>query len=297
MNRRKPIPLASLSIHVFLIAVSAVFIVPLWSLLAISISKEADIMAYGYRLLPKQIDFHAYAYIFSTPAVIWNAYKVTIIMSLAGSILSVLMISMCAYALSRKDFAYRRGVTFFLFFTMLFNGGLVPTYILMTNYLKLQNTYPALIIPLMGSVWFLLLMRTFFQQLPGALVESATIDGAGEFRIYWRIILPLSTPVMATIGLLQLLQYWNSWFQALLYISDKEMYPLQYLLQVILRNMDEIMRSMNQGLSLQAAEIASLPTESARMAMAVLSIGPMLMIFPFFQKYFVKGLTVGSIKE
>ncbi len=295
--RKLPFNLFSLFNHLFFILLSLAFIIPLWSLVSISFSSEQDILQYGYRLIPHQFSFHAYSYIFSTPATIWNAYKVTIVMSLGGTLLSVFMISMCAYALSRRDFPYRRIITFYLFFTMLFNGGLVPTYILMTNYLHLQNTYASLIIPLMCSVWFLLLMRTFFQQLPTALIESATIDGAGEYKIYFRIIIPLSTPVMATIGLLQVLQYWNSWFQALLYISDKDMYPLQYLLQVILRNIDEILRSMSQGMSINAGQIAELPTESARMAMAVLSVGPILMIFPFFQRFFVKGLTVGSLKE
>lgn len=283
--------------HSFFILVSTAFILPLWALVSISLSREDDIIQFGYRLIPKNIDFHAYAYVFSRPATIINAYKVTTIMSLAGTVLSVLIISMCAYALSRSVFSYRRPITFFIFFTMLFNGGLVPTYILMTNYLNLQNTYAALIIPLMGSVWFMLLMRTFFLQLPVALIESAAIDGANEFTIYWRIILPLATPVMATVGLLQLLMYWNSWFQALLYISNRNMYPLQYLLQVILTNIEEIMRSMEQGLSIQASQLQELPTESARMAMAIISVGPMLLVFPFFQRYFTKGLTVGSVKE
>lgn len=179
---------------------------------------------------------------------------------------------------------------------MIFNGGLVPTYILMTNYLHLQNTYAALIIPLMGSVWFLLLMKTFFQQLPFALIESATIDGASEFRIYFQMILPLSKPVLATVCLLQLLQYWNAWFPALLYISDSSLYPLQYLLQVILRNIDEILRNMNAGVTVNVTEAVDLPSESIRMAMAIVAVGPMLFIFPFFQKYFAKGLTVGSVK-
>ena len=282
--------------YAFFSLASILFIIPLWSIIAISVSRQADIVVKGYRLIPTHLDLSAYSFILSTPATLLNAYKVTIISSAVGTLLSVLIISMCAYALSRKDFSLRRLLTFVLFFTMLFNGGLVPTYILMTNYLHLQDTYGSLILPLMGSVWFLLLMRSFFQELPSALIESATIDGAGEFMIYTRIILPISTPVIATITLLQLLQYWNSWFPALLYISDQHMYPLQYLLQTTLRNVDDIMNNMMQGLPVGIRDIANLPSESLRMAMVVLAAGPMLVVFPFFQKYFAKGITVGSVK-
>lgn len=282
--------------HLFFLCLSIVFIVPLWAIISISLSDASDIVHYGYQLIPKTLSFSAYAYIFREPLVILTAYKVTIIYSVIGTLISVFILSACAYALSRRDFTYRKIITFYLFFTMIFNGGLVPTYILMTNYLHLQNTYAALIIPLMGSVWFLLLMKTFFQQLPFALIESATIDGASEFRIYFQMILPLSKPVLATVCLLQLLQYWNAWFPALLYISDSSLYPLQYLLQVILRNIDEILRNMNAGVTVNVTEAVDLPSESIRMAMAIVAVGPMLFIFPFFQKYFAKGLTVGSVK-
>lgn len=283
--------------YCFFIVLSLFFLLPLWAMIAISLSNEADIVRHGYTLIPHQWDFEAYLYIFKEPLVILNAYKVTAVMSVAGTAISLLILSMCAYALSRRDFKYRAPITFYLFFTMLFNGGLVPFYILMTSYLGLQNTYASLIIPLLAPVWYLLIMRTFFQQLPFALIESATIDGAPEWRIYFRIILPLSKPVLATIGLMQLLGYWNSWFQALLFISDRNMYTLQYLLQVILQNVEEIIRNMNMSLGMNVTSTASLPTESMRMAMAVLAIGPMLLVYPFFQKYFAKGLTIGSVKE
>lgn len=294
--RGSKLSLSRIVMHVFLIAMSILFIVPLWSILSISLSREVDIASLGYRLIPIHLDFQAYRFILQNPITIINAYKVTIIISCIGTFLSVLMISMCAYALSRSDFKYRGVITFYLFFTMLFSGGLVPYYILMTKYLHLQNTYLALILPLLGSVWYIFLMRTFFQQLPDSLVESATIDGAGEWRIYFRIILPLSTPVLATVGLLQLLNYWNAWFQALLFIDKPQMYPLQYLLQVMMNNIQEILKNMQEGVSVDAGQLAAIPSESTRMAMCILAIGPMLFIFPFFQKYFAKGLTVGSVK-
>ncbi|SDC05346.1 putative aldouronate transport system permease protein [Paenibacillus sp. UNCCL117] len=282
--------------HLFMILLSVAFIIPIISIVSISLSSDENIAQFGYRLLPVEVDLEAYRFIFSTPMTLFNAYKVTIIMSAAGTFISLFMISTCAYALSRRDFIYRRIITFYLFFTMLFSGGLVPFYILMTNYLHLQDTYAALIIPVLGNVWYVFLMRTFFQQLPEALAESATIDGAGELRIYTSIILPLSKPVLATIGLMQLLTYWNSWYPALLFVSQKDMYPLQYLLQVMLQNISEITKNMQDNVMVDLSAAANLPTENMRMAMCILAIGPMLLVFPFVQKYFAKGLTVGSVK-
>ncbi|MEK8128027.1 carbohydrate ABC transporter permease [Paenibacillus filicis] len=282
--------------HVFMVLLSIAFLIPIVAIVSISLSNDGDIAQYGYRLLPARLDLEAYSFIFSTPLTLLHSYKATLIMSAAGTFLSLVMISTCAYALSRRDFAYRRIITFYLFFTMLFSGGLVPFYILMTHYFHLQNTYAALIIPVLGNVWYVFLMRTFFQQLPDALAESATIDGAGELRIYVSIILPLSKPVLATIGLMQLLTYWNSWYPALLFISQKDMYPLQYLLQVMLQNINEITRNMQDNVMVDLTAAANLPTENMRMAMCILAIGPMLFVFPFFQKYFAKGLTVGSVK-
>lgn len=283
-------------LHVFFIILSICFIIPLLAIISISLSDDTDIAKYGYLLIPKKIDLMAYKYILKNPGVILSAYKVTAIMSIAGTSLYLVMASMCAYPLSRTDFKYRKSITFYLFFTMLFNGGLVPFYIMMTKYLHLKDTYAALIIPLLGNVWYVFLIRTFFQQLPVSVIESATIDGASELRIYMRIILPLSTPVMATVGLLQLLAFWNSWYQALLFINKENMYPLQYMLQVMLRNIQEILKNMENGLAMDLASGEQLPTESTRMAMCILAVGPMLFVFPFFQKYFTKGLTVGSIK-
>jgi putative aldouronate transport system permease protein len=296
INRMQLQRLYRLPVHLFFIGLGAIFIIPLWSVIAISLTNEADLASYGYRLIPLQIDFQAYDYILRNPLTLLNAYKVTILSSAAGTFLSVLMVSMCACALARPDFKYRQFITMYLFFTMLFSGGLVPYYILMTKYLHLQNTYAALILPLMGNVWHMFLMRTFFKQLPESLVESAKLDGAGELRIYITIILPLSTPVLATIGLMQLLSYWNSWHPALLFVSDDRMYPLQYLLQVMMQNIQEILKNMQDNVPLDLASLSQLPTENTRMAMCVLAIGPMLFIFPFFQKYFAKGLTVGSVK-
>lgn len=266
------------------------------SIISISLSSDKMIAEYGYTFFPKGIDFSSYRYIFRNPAEILNSYKVTIIMSGLGTIIYLLIAGMCAYAISRKTFKYRSIVTFILFFTMLFNGGLVPTYIWISKYLGLKNSMWALILPSLGNVWYLFLMRTFFAQLPGEIMESATIDGATEFAIFRKIVVPLSTPVIATIALFQLLNFWNSWYPALLYIDDHSLYPLQYLLQIMLRNIQEILRAMQEGVAPGSMSAHDLPTDSIRMAMCLLAAGPMLFVFPFFQKYFARGITVGSVK-
>ncbi|HCS75346.1 MAG TPA: sugar ABC transporter permease [Clostridiales bacterium] len=298
INKRKGI-IPKIALHSFFILLSLCFIIPLWAIVSISVTGDIEIVNYGYRLIPKTIDFSAYRFILKDPSTILSAYKVTIITSFASAILFLIIGSMSGYALSRDNFKYRRGVTFFFFFTMLFNGGLVPTYILISKYLNLKNTCWVLILPLLVNVWNVFLMRTFFQQLPKEIFDSATIDGAGEFRIYSFIVLPLSKPVLATVGLLQLLGGWNSWYLALLYITDKELYPLQYLLQIMLLNISMILNIMQKNIAAGSNVDISyfdLPNESMRMAMCILAVGPMLLIFPFFQKYFSKGLTVGSVK-
>lgn len=284
-------------LNLLFMLLSVGFVLPLLSILSISLSSDIDIARNGFSLIPRAIDATSYQFLFKNPATILNAYKVTIIMSASATVLYVLMASMCAYPLSRMSFKYRNPIMFLLFFTMLFNGGLAPYYILMTKYLSIRNSYLALILPLLGGVWYLFLIRTFFRQLPASIIESATIDGCSEFRIYFRIMLPLSTPVLATVGLLKLLESWNSWYHVLLFIDDSNLYPLQYLLQVMLRNIQEVLKTMNNVLPVGIESTAKLPTESIRMAMCILAIGPMLFVFPFFQRYFTQGLTVGALKD
>lgn len=282
-------------LHFFFVLLSLAFVIPLVMVFSVSVSSQQHLEVGGFRLIPEAISWDAYRYIMKNPVTLTNAYKVTIITSVSSLVLYLLMASMCGYALSRKDFAWRSPITFYLFFTMLFSGGLVPYYILCTQYLRMSNSLWALIIPQLGNVWYIFLMRTFFQSIPESVVESATIDGANEAQIYFRIILPLSTPSLATIGLLQFLGFWNSWFNALLFITDKQLVPLQYLLQNMLRNAIEIKRSM-QGIGANFVSFQEMPTEPLQMAMCVLAIGPVMLVFPFFQKYFARGLTVGSVK-
>lgn len=295
-RRNKPIA-SQVIINLFFIVLSIGFILPLVSILSISLSNDIDMAKYGYSLIPRNFDATSYRFLFRNPGTLLNSYKVTFIMSISATLIYLLIASMCAYPLSRMSFKYKNSIMFLLFFTMLFNGGLAPYYILMTKYLKIRNSYMALILPLLGGVWYLFLMRTFFRQLPASIIESATIDGCGEFTIYAKIILPLSTPVLATVGLLKLLENWNSWYHVLLFIDKSELYPLQYMLQVMLRNILEMLSNMGRVLPPGVESAAKLPTESIRMAMCILAIGPMLFVFPFFQKYFTQGLTVGALKD
>lgn len=285
---------AKILLNLFFTLLSAVFVIPILSVVFIAFTSDASITAHGYPFFIRDFDTSAFRYILRNPDTILNAYKVTLTVSVVGTFLYLLIASMAAYVISRPGYRFRRQVTFYFFFTMLFSGGLVPYYILMTRTLHLKNTLTAMILPLLVNCWYLMMLKTFMADIPNEILEAATIDGAGPLRIYWRFVLPLSKPALATIGLLTFLDYWNSWMPAMLFIDDKKLYPLQYMLQVMLRNILEILKQMTSGMG--EADVSSLPTENTRMAMCILAVGPMLFIFPFFQKYFTRGLTVGAVK-
>ncbi len=282
-------------LHTFLIAVSLCFILPLVMVISISVSSEDAISDFGYTLFPNEVSFDAYKLAFQNPQQLLNSYKTTIIFSLSATALSLLVQSMVAYPLSKKTYKHKKFVTIYIFITMLFSGGLVPSYILNTQYLHINNTIWIYIIPGLVGAWNIIVMRTFFQGLPDGLPEAAKIDGANEFYIYAKIIMPLSKPVLATIGFMTLLAKWNDWNTSLIYIRKPELYSLQYLLQRILREVEYI-KSLQNTQAAALVNTSNMPTESFRFAMAVLAAGPMLMIFPFFQKYVSKGLTIGAVK-
>lgn len=281
-------------LHAFLILLSLCFLLPLVLVISISFSSEAGISQYGYTLLPKIVSLDAYKQIFLKPQKILDAYKVTIIYSAVGTVFSVLVMSMAAYPLSRPNYKYKKLVTYYFFFTMLFGGGLIPMYIVNTQYYHLNDTIWVYILHGAVNVWNLIIIRTFFQGLPDSLVEAAKIDGASEGRVFFSIILPLSKPVLATIALMTLLAKWNDWNTSLVYINDESLYSLQFLLQKILREAEFIQKMASEGIMDSSGY--EVPAESMRFAMAVLASGPMLVVFPFFQKYFTKGLTVGAVK-
>ncbi len=281
--------LARYSIHIILIVWSLACLLPLLLVVSASLTDEIALTRNGYGLIPSQFSTEAYTFVLQDPTAIVRAYGVTIFNTLVGTVLGVLVMSMLAYPLSQPDFRLRRPLSFFVFFTMLFNGGIVPFYILMTQYLKLRNNILALIIPHLVGVWYVLILRTYFAGLPRELLDAARVDGAGEWRIFFAIVLPLSKPALATIGLFVALGIWNDWILALYFISDANLYPLQYLLQILLANAN-VIANMRQ-LSTQA-----IPLQTMRMAMAVLATGPAAIFFLFFQKYLVRGITLGSFK-
>lgn len=291
----KKITYGTIITNILLILVSLSCVLPLIMVISISFSSEEAITKYGYALFPKVLSISAYGKAFENPHQLVTSYQITIAYSIIATILSLIVQSLMAYALSRKTYNLRKFATVYIFITMLFSGGLVPSYILISQYLHMNNTFWVYVFPGLVSAWNIIIIRTFFKGLPDSLVEGAKIDGASEFRVYFQIILPLSKPVLATIGFMTLLGKWNDWYTSLIYIRDSELYSLQYLLQRILREA-EFVKSMSNNATGSLLSENDLPTESLRFAMAVLAAGPMLVIFPFFQKYFVRGLTVGAVK-
>lgn len=279
----------------FFTVLCAMILIPFLLLVSASFSNEMDLINYGYSILPKNWSLDAYKYVFKNPMSVINAYKVTGFFSIVSMVLSVLLQAMCAFPLTRKNLRGRNAFSFYLYFTMLFSGGLVPSYILITQYLHLDNTIWVYIIPSLISPWNVFMMRTFFAELPEEIFEAMQIDGANAYNIFFRTVLPLSKPVLATIALMTFLGKWNDWNTAMLYIDNDNLISLQYLLQRIMENLKMIQELGNQGISVNI-DVRSIPGETARMAMAVIVAGPALVVFPFFQKYFVKGLTVGSVK-
>jgi putative aldouronate transport system permease protein len=275
-----------------LIIFALICVIPLFAVISVSISEEQNIMREGYKIIPKVLDFKAYSHIFARPKGLLNAYMVSISVTVLGTISALFICSMVAYAISRRDFRFYKPIAFIVMFTMLFSGGLVPSYILIAHVLKMKNTLLVLFIPYMVQAWYVLLLQSFFRNIPMALIESAYIDGANDYRIFFTIILPLSKPALATIALFFSLIYWNDWWLPMLYIEKEKLVPLQYMLARMMNNITylaNIVKGPNVSLP-------DMPNESVRMAMCVIAAGPMLFIFPFFQKYFVRGITTGSIK-
>ncbi|MBW4085411.1 carbohydrate ABC transporter permease [Paenibacillus sp. S150] len=258
-----------------------------------SLSEESTIIEKGFQIFPSAFSTEAYSLLFKYPADMLRAYGVTISVTAIGTIVGLFLTSMTAYVLSRSDFKWRSRFSFFFFFTTLFSGGLVPWYLMIVNYLHLKDTLLVLILPMLLNVFYIIVMKSFMSSIPDAITESAKIDGAGDFRIFMQLIVPLSKPALATIGLFIALAYWNDWYNALLFISKSELMPLQYYLYKMLGNMDGMRKAM---MASGAVVNTDLPTESLKMAMTIVATGPILLAYPFIQKYFVQGLTIGAVK-
>ncbi|MBE7022485.1 MAG: carbohydrate ABC transporter permease [Ruminococcaceae bacterium] len=279
------------SVHLVLIILSLLCLLPFIMILSVSLTSEAGIQANGYGLIPSEWSLEAYRYIFRNPTEVISAYTTTIFVTVVGTISGTLIMAMMAYPMSRRDFQLKNALSFFVYFTMLFSGGLVPVYILVTRYLNLKDNVLALILPILIGGWNVMLLRMFISSIPMSLIEAANLEGASEFRIFFSIVFPLAKVGIVTVALFQVLGFWNDWYQAMLYIDHGNMTTLQYMLY---RVMNKVNLAKEYGGMM--AEQEKLPNENLRMALCVVAAGPMLCVFPFFQKYFSKGIVVGGVK-
>jgi len=272
-------------------------IIPLLFVFSISITGEEALRTNGYQLIPEVFSNAAYMFLWNERGTILRAAFMSILVTVVGTIISIALNTSMGYVASRRTFKLKGIYTWIIFIPMVFNGGMLASYVVVNNILNLRNTIWALILPLACSSFSVTICRTFFRTtVPDALIESAKIDGAGQFRIWSSIVLPISKPVMATIGMFAAFGYWNDWFQASLYIQDKNLQTLQSLLNNIQKNIEYIANNPYGGISLQQYK-AAMPTESVRMAIAIVIIVPIACTYPFFQKYFISGMTIGSVKE
>ena len=281
-----------MALYGILTLISVLWIIPVLFIFSLSVTPETSLSEVGYRLIPKEITFDAYTYIIKNPAQILNSYKISIIVTVIGTVAGLMFTTGIAYAMSRKDFKLGKHITRFVMFAMLFHGGLIPTYIVVTQVLHLGNTLWVLILTMLVSPWNIFLMKSFLSSIPTELLEASFIDGATEYQTYFKVVLPLAKPGLATVGLLILFSYWNDWYQAMLYIDNMDLVPLQLLLYKIISNIQFVL----QNSFYLASEGGSFPTIAARMATCVIAIAPMLLAFPFFQKYLAKGTDAGFCK-
>lgn len=269
-------------------------LLPFLLVLSGSFSDQTSILTHGYQLIPETFSLEAYKTLFRIPEELLRAYGVTIFVTVTGTFFGLLFTSMAAYVLSCKTFRYRYQMSFFFYFTSIFGGGLVPWYIFNTKYLHFHNNLIALILPILINVTYLLILKSYMSGIPEALYESARLDGAGDFTIYLRVAMPLCKAGLATVGLFIALNYWNDWYDAMLFLDEgrSDLYPLQYYLNNIL--------TKAQALSAAAARsglpMSEVPSEPMKLAMTVVATGPIILLYPFLQKYFVKGVTIGAVK-
>ncbi|MBL4934620.1 carbohydrate ABC transporter permease [Clostridium sp. YIM B02515] len=292
LKSRKKFSIANVIINLVFIIACIFCILPLLLVLSVSLSNENSIYKNGYHLIPQVFSFKAYEFIFSGNSPVLNAYLITTIVTVVGTFIHLYITSMLAYGLSRKEVKYNKGLSFFVFFCLLFSGGMLPWYILITKYLHMKDTIIVLIFPYLVSSVNVLIMKNFFKGVPNSIIEAARIDGSSEYNTFLKIIMPISKPVFATIGLFVAVFYWNDWMTCSLFINNNKLYDLQFLLQSIMNNIAYL-----QGNPMLEKVGTNLPDETARMATCILAIAPIIIAYPFIQKYFEKGLTIGAVKE
>jgi putative aldouronate transport system permease protein len=277
---------------VFLIN-TIICLAPLLLIVIISFTNSDWVMKNGYSFFPQKLSLSAYGFILSSASMIFRAYGVSIFVTVVGTVISLLIIAMFAYPLSRRSFDYRNVFSFIVFFTMIFGGGLIPWVMIYRHVVPIYNTLAVLILPYLINGWFVIIMRTFMKStIPEEVIESARIDGAGELRTFFVIVLPLCKAGLATIGLFAMLNYWNDWYLPLIFITNPKLVNIQYMLYKIMSSIEFLKSANGNG----ANAIKNIPTETVRMAIAVLAIGPIIFAYPFFQNYFIKGLTIGAVK-
>ena len=288
---------ANILLNIMFLILALICVIPAVLVVSISFSAEQSITDYGYRLIPKIISLDGYGYLLKQGALIIRALGVSLFVTIVGTALGTLLTTLMGYVLSRPDYKLNGFLTMLVFIPMVFNGGLVSTYFIVSQFLHLKNTLWALILPLSVSSFNVVICRTFFKTtIPEELIESAKMDGATQFKIFFQIVLPISLPVIATIGLFLCFAYWNDWYQSMLYIDYQRLYSLQALLNAIMTNINMLAQNAATMGASMADMVANMPKEAARMAIVVIIVLPIACAYPFFQKYFISGLTVGAVK-
>lgn len=300
-SKRNKLTSVSIPVEIIIYIILGIFclmcIIPFVFVIIISLSSETSIREIGFSFFPQSLSTQAYEYVINLGDQLWRSYFASIFSTLVGTALSVLICILYSYALYRHDFKYRRFFTFFSFFTMMFGGGLAPTYMVCKNLLGLNDNYAALIVPLLVSPFNFIIMRTYFKSsVPEALIESASIDGCGEYRTLFQIIVPVSLPGIATVSLLNAITYWNEWFTGMLYVKSPQYIPLQLLLMKMQKSAEFLAKNSSMLGAEASKVVTNLPTESLRMALVVFIVIPIACAYPFFQRFIIAGLTVGSVK-
>ncbi len=288
-------PATNLILNILMVVCVILTLAPFYIIIITSVTSEQALIENGYRLWPEEFSLNAYTYLFREGSIVITAYRNTIISTVAGTVLTLLLVTFYAYPLSRPNFRFSTFFTFFAFFTMLFGGGLVAYYMVMRQILQIQNTIWALFLPSSFSPFWVFVLRTYIKtNVPDELIEAARIDGANEWRILFEIVMPLSVPGLATVALFSAIGIWNNFFNVLLLVDKVELYNLQYMIYSTLNNIRFLLENASrmQGV----VNLSELPSQTFRMAMAVVTIGPIVLAYPFFQRYFVRGLTIGAIK-
>ena len=282
-------------VYLFAILFAFVCLYPFLMVIGGSLMTNSEVVNHGFKVFPKEVTFASYKLLLGNGNLILNGYKITLFVTVVGTFCSIIVNGMMGYVLSRKRVAGRKFMNLYVLLTMLFNGGMVPWYLICTRYLHLKNNIFALILPSVVSAWYIFLIRNYFSGIPEEIYEAAKIDGAGEFMIFRKIYLKLATPVIATVVLFAALGYWNDWWLGLMLMDRSDMQPLQMLLRTMMSNI-QFLQTMSEQSSEAQAMLASVPGDGVKMAMVVVTTGPIILLYPFIQKYFMKGIMVGAVK-